>query len=827
MAKKRTNFKKRTPQEIQEQLDAVMTKLEDGIKNMWSSNEYKDYLKTVSKFHRYSVRNLKLIQIQMPHFSRVASYTTWKQLGRQVNRNQKGIQILKPSPYKAKVEVDKVDSNGNRIIQNGKVVKEVQVVDKMGFSLTSVFDISQTSGKELPTVVERLHENGNEYDMLFDAIARTSPFNIVFEDTGTSGGYFQYRQTDISGNELKPTIAINENLSRQHQVKTLIHEITHSELHADEHGNKIDGIARELKEVQAESVAFVVCEHFGIDSSQYSFGYINGWASDKDLKELTSSLNLIKNKSSEIISKIENEVELFLEKQRSVQVEVLSIKSLSSSTEPTIFKKGLNLTLDNFEELYRNEHRTTQAYMMDEPIAFTKSDGQVIPIKQYLNYDCYFKFDETHYDYNSINMLAQQMGIPSNKIIDMNPKIGFKDLTFEEFTAVDVICKDNGSILHTEDSYYFSDDKKITDLSLLKDYNMESTNFVQPDNFVNFMESKGCILLNPNESDINNMRFTVKEFKEWSEISLGLSEHPLDTGDQAQTAMSYDYLYDMVNDVEIAITEHFGIKTNFDEITMIEDDTWSFKLKPFVLTNNTFGINIPPYQSIDCNEMKELQPHIDCGFELDVKITTPGGAELETNLSTRVDGLSKVTDGFMEQNINIWDIQHTYTQTELDFAYFEVKNSNLEVLTDGVYTENLFSVTANDEALLSDYNNAQGEVTLYHRNKFGVYSPTSSATVKLDNNFLKNLSNKLPSFRNDKIDFFKTQIRTLLDKGVNQKAIGQLTDETAIKIGRTLLECSTPSINDVNFYLTVEAGKYRSRISEDRSSFSEQELKMF
>lgn len=433
------------PEAQKARLDGVLKSLEDGIKNLWSSDQYTNYLKTLSKFHKYSINNAFLIRMQMPNFTRVASFTTWNKLGRHVLKGSKGIQILQPSPYKIEVEEVSIDSNG---------AKQTETVSKqrMSFKLATVFDISQTDGRELPTIAERLTGNGQKYDLMFDAISNISPYSVVFENTGRSGGYFKFGTFDTDGNVLtKPMIAINETLNREHQVKTLIHEITHSDLHADEKGAIVPNLNNELREVQAESVAYVVCEHFGIDSSQYSFGYIGGWASGRELSELKSSLNIIREKASDLIERIENELELMLEKDRIIKVEILD----SNSSQ---FPIGSSFTLGEFYDLYSAERRLFELLKDGVLLGHSVSDGDKVEIRLENAYDCHFKSWDISLDtLEAIINNPEIIQIPKNKYDVVNDKMIFSNLSHEEFSVVDRLCKENNSMLFIDDVHVNQD----------------------------------------------------------------------------------------------------------------------------------------------------------------------------------------------------------------------------------------------------------------------------------------------------------------------------------------------------------------------------------
>lgn len=296
----------------------ITDQLEAGLENLFNSDQYKQWLTTMSRFHDYSLNNTLLIAMQKPDATLVAGYTTWKnQFGRQVNKGEKGIRILAPTPYKKKVEVDKTDPNTGEILKNpdGSNQKEIQEVLCPAFKVVSVFDVSQTDGRELPSLgVNELTGDVEQYEMFFEALKRTCPVPMEFEQisSGAKGYYHQIEQR----------IAIQEGMSQIQIVKTAIHEMAHQKLHAIDPNLKkseqnLENISRGGKEVEAESVAYTVCQHYGIDTSDYSFAYIAGWSQGKETPELKASLNTIRKAASEMINDIDGHMkELLQEKEQ-------------------------------------------------------------------------------------------------------------------------------------------------------------------------------------------------------------------------------------------------------------------------------------------------------------------------------------------------------------------------------------------------------------------------------------------------------------------------------------------------------------------------------
>ena len=302
-------------QKVQE----ITEKLEQGIKELFESEKYKTYLNTMSKFHNYSFNNTMLIAMQKPDATLVAGFKAWqKNFDRHVKKGEKGIRILAPAPYKIKEEQEKLDPVTGEIMldKNGMPITEEVEIKIPAFRVVPVFDVSQTDGKELPDIgVNELSGSVEDYEDFMQALTEVSPVPITYEDIdGDAKGYFH--TTDHR-------IAIQEGMSQSQTVKTAIHEVAHAKLHDRERNQDIDAVLdkdRNTKEVEAESVAYTVCQHFGIDTSDYSFGYIAGWSSDRDMKELKSSLDTIRKTASELITGIEDRL-AELQKDRAVEQE--------------------------------------------------------------------------------------------------------------------------------------------------------------------------------------------------------------------------------------------------------------------------------------------------------------------------------------------------------------------------------------------------------------------------------------------------------------------------------------------------------------------------
>ena len=309
-----------------DRMKEITDRLETGIQELFESERYKAYLTSMAKFHSYSFNNTLLIAMQGGQL--VAGYNKWRDdFHRNVKRGEKGIKILAPAPYKVKKEVPKLDEQGKPVMdKDGKPLTEVQETQVPAFKIVSVFDVSQTEGEPLPSIgVDELAGNVEQYEDFFKALEQISPVPMAFEDIpGGSHGYYHLTEKRI---------AIQENMSELQTLKTAIHEIAHAKLHAidpeapvTEQADRPDSRTRE---VQAESVAYAVCQHYGLDTSDYSFGYVAGWSSGKDLKELRASLETIRATAHELITTIDGHL-AELQQQRQAQQAVEQI------VEPTV-----------------------------------------------------------------------------------------------------------------------------------------------------------------------------------------------------------------------------------------------------------------------------------------------------------------------------------------------------------------------------------------------------------------------------------------------------------------------------------------------------------
>ena len=306
-----------------QQVREITDKLEQGIKELFESEKYKEYLRTMSKFYNYSFNNTLLIAMQKPDATLIAGYTSWQRnFDRHVLKGEKGIKILAPAPYKVMEERDRLDPSTQKPIsdQDGNALKETVEVTRPAFKVVSVFDVSQTDGKEIPDIsVDELTGSVENYTAFFDALKQESPVPIAFEDIlGGAKGYYHLEDRRI---------AIQENMSEIQTIKTAIHEVAHAKLHAlDPDGKRNPEKMKDsrTREVETESVAYTVCQHYGVETSDYSFGYVAGWSSGKETKELKGSLETIRSTAAEMIESLDEKLKVLLKDQEQTKSPLVS-----------------------------------------------------------------------------------------------------------------------------------------------------------------------------------------------------------------------------------------------------------------------------------------------------------------------------------------------------------------------------------------------------------------------------------------------------------------------------------------------------------------------
>ena len=312
-------------QSNKERIKEITAGIEKGIQELFESDRYRNYLTTMSRFHRYSLNNIVLIHAQRPDATLVAGFNKWKNsFGRHVKKGEKGIQILAPTPYKIKQEEQKLDPDTNLPLldENGEPVTEEKEITIPMFKVVSVFDVSQTDGKPLPQISSTLTGDVAEYEVFLEALRRTAPVPISFQTMEPGmDGYFAPK---------KQAIFLREGMSQVQTICAAVHEIAHSKLHDYEHMTELadDGEtilvpgekSRNTEEVEAESISYAVCQYFGIETAENSFGYIAAWSQGKELKELRASLETINKTSSELITGIEKHYREIC-KERVIQTE--------------------------------------------------------------------------------------------------------------------------------------------------------------------------------------------------------------------------------------------------------------------------------------------------------------------------------------------------------------------------------------------------------------------------------------------------------------------------------------------------------------------------
>ena len=312
-----------TSEKPAEKLKEITDRLEQGIRELFDSKRYKEYLRVMSKFHNYSFNNTLLIAMQKPDASLIAGFNAWKNnFQRNVMKGEKGIKILAPSPFKIKQEMEKIDPATQKPVigADGKPVTEEKEITIPAFKVVSVFDVSQTEGKEIPNLaVDMLTGDVERFKDVFAALEKTSPVPIDFEKIeGGAHGYYHLEEKRI---------AIDEGMSELQTLKTAIHEIAHAKLHDIDLNAPVteqtDRPDRRTREVQAESVAYAVCQHYGLDTSDYSFGYVAGWSSGRELDELKSSLETIRSAAAEIINSIDGYLKDLQQEQETEQTATL------------------------------------------------------------------------------------------------------------------------------------------------------------------------------------------------------------------------------------------------------------------------------------------------------------------------------------------------------------------------------------------------------------------------------------------------------------------------------------------------------------------------
>lgn len=296
-------------------IDSIMQSLESGVEELFTSNRYQEFLKTMAKFHNYSFNNTMLIAMQRPDATLVTSYKNWQSMGRQVMKGEKGITIIAPAPYKKMKEKEILDENQRPVMgTDGKPKTEQVEVTVPHFKAVTVFDIAQTSGEPIQTLApELLTAAVQDFDSFMQAIQKISPVPIRFDEIdGNANGYYHNADKEI---------VIKKGLSESQTLKTAIHETAHAKLHDREIMESL-GVEKDrlTKEVEAESVAYCVCSSFGLDTSDYSFPYIAGWSSSREMKEMKASMDVIRKTAGEMIDQLTEQMEIILEEKQKAEL---------------------------------------------------------------------------------------------------------------------------------------------------------------------------------------------------------------------------------------------------------------------------------------------------------------------------------------------------------------------------------------------------------------------------------------------------------------------------------------------------------------------------
>lgn len=298
-----------------DELKTITDKLEQGVKDVFQGENYKNYLNVMAKFPRYSINNQMLIMMQKPDASLCQSFTAWKEMGRYVKKGEKGISILAPAPYKVEREQTKYDDKGRAVFDaDGEPVKEKVEVTIRAFKVVKTFDLSQTDGKELPALgVNELVGSIEGYPKLIIALQATCPVKISFElIDGEAKGYYHKGEKRI---------AIQDGMSEVQTIKTMVHEMAHQKLHDPDNVKGAEKLSKNTIECEAESIAYVVCQHYGINTSDYSFGYVAGWSEGKEVPELRASLDTIRQTASEFITGIDQQLEWLNKREQKLEAE--------------------------------------------------------------------------------------------------------------------------------------------------------------------------------------------------------------------------------------------------------------------------------------------------------------------------------------------------------------------------------------------------------------------------------------------------------------------------------------------------------------------------
>ena len=427
-------------QSQKDRLKEITDGIEKGIKELFESEKYKQYLRTMSRFPRYSLNNTILIYLQNPNATLVAGYQRWKdQFERYVRKGEKGLKIIAPTPYKTKKEVEKVDpitKNPVRDATGNVLTEEVEVKIPM-FKPVTVFDVSQTEGKPLPELVSTLNGEVTDYSNLMEALRRTAPVPISFEEMKpNTDGYFSY---------LEQRIGIRSGMSEVQTVSATIHEIAHSILHnqslvptATMDREQIKELVknRRTKEVEAESVSYTVCSYYGIETNENSFGYIASWSKDKELPELKASLELINQTANQLIIKVDGYLAEIRKEKETVSYDV--VEEVETATA---------IVKDSYRILQLNREEGLQEYRFESLEKLEELGLRVEEMNYHETYEGIFMDEATTNE--RLHALYQQF--------NFNPP---KEFTGHSLAVSDIIALQEQNVI----SYYYVDDLGFQEL---------------------------------------------------------------------------------------------------------------------------------------------------------------------------------------------------------------------------------------------------------------------------------------------------------------------------------------------------------------------------
>lgn len=395
-----------------EQLKEITDRLERGVQELFTSERYTEYLKTMGKFHNYSFNNTLLIAMQKPDATLVAGYQAWqKKFNRHVLRGEKGIQIISPAPIREKEEVEKIDPETNEPVLKENGQPETEIVEHIipRFKVATVFDISQTDGEPLPDLGGAdLTESVPDFNVFMEAIHMVSPVPIRFaEIEGESHGYYH---------NVDKEIVIKSGMSESQTMKTAIHEVTHAMLH-DREMMQEQGIEKDrlTKEVEAESVAYTVCQHFGLDSSEYSFPYIAGWSSGKEMKELRASMDIIRKTAGDFIEDMTEQLRLLqkehIQEKSHLEKDDLILKITGSMGSEYSYNVVANWSAEQLLEALEEYHLMPDPNKEDIETFLSEKGAELIPWNDSIGYEVEYPVDfyDLEYDYDTGIVVASEL----------------------------------------------------------------------------------------------------------------------------------------------------------------------------------------------------------------------------------------------------------------------------------------------------------------------------------------------------------------------------------------------------------------------------------